>query len=304
MHALVNYLADNQNNHVSLGITPEAICLDSLGVYRLLDNFSFSQVDIFTQNPLEKHHKYNIHYKWRNNFFDDVWEVENQYHTWNKKNIFLAFYLRPTAHRLGLASYLHKHYQSDSLIHFSATTDIDNLMFFELDKLLTLRKESISDLAEFIVHLPVWSNGVTQDLSTVKKHIVDEKIDTIHKSIYQDVLIDIVAESHVLGTTFFPTEKTCRPMWLKKPFIISGSKNYLEYLHQMGFRTFADFWDEDYDGYEGRDRYLKILKLIDSLASMPRSELEKMYWDMQYTLDHNYNLLLTQTYNKNIKEIT
>jgi hypothetical protein len=68
----------------------------------------------------------------------------------------------------------------------------------------------------------------------------------------------------------------------------------------MGFRTFSDFWDEEYDGYEGRDRYLKILKLIDNLATKSKNELESMYWDMQHILDWNYNLLLTQEYNKKI----
>ena len=83
-----------------------------------------------------------------------------------------------------------------------------------------------------------------------------------------------------------------------------GSKNYLDYLHQMGFRTFSDFWPEDYDGFDGRDRYIKILELIDNLAQKPIVELEKMYWDMQYTLNHNYDLLLNQTYNTNITHIS
>ena len=82
--------------------------------------------------------------------------------------------------------------------------------------------------------------------------------------------------------------------------IVMGPKNYLEYLRQMGFRTFADFWDEEYDGYADIDRYLKILDLINKVSCKSIEELEHMYWDMQYTLDHNYNLLLTQGYNKKI----
>ena len=92
-------------------------------------------------------------------------------------------------------------------------------------------------------------------------------------------------------------------MWLKKPFIVFASKNYLCYLRQMGFRTFADFWSEDYDGYEGRERFIKILQLIDSISKKSKTELNAMYWDMQYTLDHNYNLLLTQNYQNNITYI-
>ena len=99
-------------------------------------------------------------------------------------------------------------------------------------------------------------------------------------------------------------EEVIFPFLLKKPFIVFGSKDYLAYLRQMGFRTFNDFWDEEYDGYEGADRFIRILGLIDSLAAKTTSELENMYWDMQYTLDHNYNLLLKQNYNNQLTKLS
>jgi hypothetical protein len=68
----------------------------------------------------------------------------------------------------------------------------------------------------------------------------------------------------------------------------------------MGFKTFYDFWDEDYDGYQGKERFSRILHLINDLSKKSIKELETMYWDMQYILDHNYNLLLTQQYKKQI----
>ena len=92
-------------------------------------------------------------------------------------------------------------------------------------------------------------------------------------------------------------------MLLKKPFIMFGSCNYLEHMRQMGFRTFADFWDEDYDGYEGADRLCRIQQLIDNIASIPLNQLESMYWDMQYTLDHNYKLLMTKSYTNKVVPI-
>jgi hypothetical protein len=93
-------------------------------------------------------------------------------------------------------------------------------------------------------------------------------------------------------------------MWLKKPFITFASKDYLCYLRQLGFRTFNDFWDEEYDGYEGRERYVRILKLVDTLAKKSKSELNDLYWAMKYTLDYNYDLLQTQSYNiNNIEKI-
>jgi hypothetical protein len=71
----------------------------------------------------------------------------------------------------------------------------------------------------------------------------------------------------------------------------------------MGFRTFSDFWDEDYDGYEKGDRLRRIYSLIDSIAKMPINKLETMYYDMQYSLDHNYNLLMNKTFNRTITPI-
>jgi hypothetical protein len=297
---LISYLANNQRKHISLKINPEAICLETLGIYRLLDNFEFTKVDIYTDNQLEKHSKYNIIVDSHNEFLDHLPDIPLELHDWTGNKIFLVFYHRPTASRLGVASYLFNHYREQSVIHFSYDTDIDGIQLYEFDKLATLRKESIGDVSVMLPHMPLlaFENHSVDKVMKWNDYSRDSSI-----TLYRDIFVDIVAETHVAGKTFFPTEKTIRPMWLRKPFIIFGSKNYLCYLRQMGFRTFGDFWDEDYDGYEAADRFLKIQLLIDLLASKSFNELEKMYWDMQYTLDHNYNLLMSQQYNKHIKEI-
>ena len=76
-----------------------------------------------------------------------------------------------------------------------------------------------------------------------------------------------------------------------------GAKNTLDYLHQMGFKTFNDFWDETYDGYADADRYFKILDLIRDLSKLSLAQLKTMYQSMQPVLQHNLNLLK----NKNFK---
>ena len=292
--ALVGFLAANQNKTITLDIVPEAICLTNIGLYKLLNKFKFEQVIIKTFNPLEKHDKYTIVLKGSNFWFRRIAKIDSQLHTWDLSKRFLCLYHRPTAGRLGLASYVHKNHCNTSLIHFST----DDLVDFEIDKLLSWDVTSAATTANLLTKLPLLL-GKT-DLYT--KFNGYDYNDTL-TFLYKNILVDIVVESHVAGKTFFPTEKTIRPMLLKKPFIIFGSANYLDYLRQMGFRTFADFWDEDYDGYEAADRLLKIQSLINLLASKSINELEKMYWDMQYTLDHNYNLLMTQSYHKQIKEI-
>ena len=291
---LIEFLSANQNKKIQIDIVPEAICLHNLGLYQILDCFTFQQVNISTWNPLEQHDTYNIVHYEKNFWFNQLNSVDKDLHQWNLNKKFLILYGRPTANRLGIAAHMLKNYANDTNLHFSWPTDCDGVLTFELDKLLTYDKNSIESAGKLIKQMPC---AISSTAGYNKTHY--DYSDPLTK-FYQDVLIDIVSESHVAGNTFFPTEKTIRPMLLKKPFVIFGSKDYLAYLRQMGFRTFADFWDEDYDGYQGKERYLRIIKLIDHIAGLSQEQLEAMYWDMQYTLDHNYDLLADKKYKTNI----
>jgi hypothetical protein len=291
---LINFLSKNQKKHIAIRMNPEAICFDNLGLYDLLDCFDFAQVNLYTENPLESHKKYNIIINNYGPWLRKKEIIDEKLHNWNNKKIFFCLFGRPTASRLGIAAHLYGNYNLISHLHFSANLTDDELIQFELDKLLQYHLPSIKPAGELINNLPLLLSAPNR-YTAFNGYYYDDPL----TNFYQDILIDVVVESHVSGNTFYPTEKTTRPMWLKKPFIMFASKDYLCYLRQSGFRTFSDFWDEDYDAYEGRERYVKILQLIDNLAKKSTVELEKMYWDMQYTLDYNYNLLQTQSYNVN-----
>ena len=297
---LVNYLAKNQRQHISLKINPEAICLETIGVYRLLDNFEFAKVDIHTENQLEQHSKYNIVVDLHNRWLAHQPSIQPTWHEWTGAKTFLAFYHRPTANRLGFASHLYTHHRDVSSIHFSYNTDLDRIKLYEFDKLATLRLESISDVAKLVPCMPLYAYD---------NHEVDEVMSWYDYSrdpgitLYRDILIDIVSEAHVTGKTFYPTEKIARPIWLKKPFVVFASRDYLCYLRQMGFKTFNDFWSEEYDGYEDRDRFELIIKLMNTLAAKSQKELTEMYWNMKSVLDHNFELLKTQSYIKCVTQI-
>ena len=299
----LDFLINNQNTDIELSTDPEAICFKNLGIYELVDKFSFKQVSIKTWNPLEEHPVYNILYNGHNFWFNKIEKINPALHTWNQSKLFYCLFGRPTASRLGIASHLYINYENQSHLHFSATNDKDELIQVELDKLLTYDINSIEPAGILIKKLPLLLSS-PDNYTKYNGYVYADSL----TDLYQDILIDIVSESHVAGNTFFPTEKTVRPMLLKKPFIIFGSRDYLDYLHQMGFKTFQtptlDFWSEEYDGYEGRERYIRILALIDKLAKKSKEELQELYQAMQPILDHNYNLLQTQSYNTTITKIT
>jgi hypothetical protein len=79
---------------------------------------------------------------------------------------------------------------------------------------------------------------------------------------YDRFHIEIVAESYIYGETFFPTEKTVRPISAGKPLIVMGPRHFLQRLRDQGFRTWSDLWDESYDDLEGPARLTEIKAVI------------------------------------------
>jgi hypothetical protein len=297
LQALLRFLHDNQHSSIELTVEPEAIDIRRLGVYELIDLFDFESVTINTRNPFESHDRYRIK-QISNHWLPQKPTISADLHTWSQRKLFLALYSRPTAARLAIAAHLHVQHRALSHLHFKADLTPDNLVQFELDKALAYDTTAVASIGHLIDDLPLLLSSPENYTAT---HGYDYA-DTL-TTLYQDILVDIVVESHVVGDTFFPTEKTLRPMWLKKPFIVFASANYLEYLRQMGFRTFGDFWCEEYDGYEAGDRLRRITSVIDQLSTMSHSDLEQMYWDMQYSLEHNFKLLQSQSYKLELSKL-
>lgn len=295
---LVRWLSNNQHRDITIAIDPEAICLHSLGLYDLLDSFKFGKVEIITANPFEFHERYSIvsipFYTWMNlrpKIDSNLWQ-------WNQKKIFFCLFGRPTAARLGIASWLRHHHAAQCHLHFSAAINDDAIEQFELDKLLTYDTALVKLAGKMIPDLPLLL-GSSQNYTAFAGYDYNDTL----TQLYQDIFVDVVVESHVKGRTFFPTEKVVRSMWMKKPFVVFASRDFLDYLHQMGFRSFSDFWPEIYDGYEGKDRMIRIITLLDSLAQKTTDELFEMYMQMQFTLDHNYNLLKFGEFNRSVELI-
>jgi len=82
---------------------------------------------------------------------------------------------------------------------------------------------------------------------------------------YNQFEIELVSETFLYGQSFFPTEKTIRPMVGCRPMLINGPVNFLDNLKQLGFRTFDQLWSEDYDRYEFPERWNQIKLVIDQV---------------------------------------
>jgi hypothetical protein len=292
---LIQFLIANQDKQILIDTREEGVCLESAGVYQLLENFRFADVVIKTTNPLEQHSKFKIQIVKPQKFFKINNESYQQYHTWNKNKIFGCLYNRPLWHRIGLAAEMQTKHNNISLINFrSDPHDPDQQQLFEIQQLFEQAPQSLEKFCQ-VRH--TWPMQIEATDSYTVGNTTNAHTDQL-AGFYPEFLIDLVAETWTQGRCFFPTEKTVRPMLLKKPMIVMGSRDYLDYLHQMGFKTFNNFWDENYDGFADSNRYIKILELIDQIAKLSVAELDRMYHDMQLILDHNYNLLMNQSYKK------
>jgi len=294
---LLSFLIDNQGKSIVLSTKEEGCCCNSIGLYNILDKFKFKSVTIITNNLVETHPEYTINYINPFKFFNTTTQYE-EFHLWNKNKVFGALYNRALWHRIGIASHLAP--MDNTLLNFRSNPhNIDDRDLFELQKLFNIDPPSLKKFMDIFDALPIQVKNI--DDYTVGATTTEHTNQLC--MLYPNFLIDVVAETFTSGRSFFPTEKTVRPMLLKKPFIIMGSKCFLIHLRQMGFKTFYDFWDEDYDGYQPHDRYKMILNLINDLAKKSKEELYKMYLDMTPILEHNFNLLKNKSFTKAINYV-
>lgn len=84
------------------------------------------------------------------------------------------------------------------------------------------------------------------------------------------------------------TEKTFKVFLYKRPFVLLGAKNSLRQLHQMGFKTFHELWDESYDQInDPNQRLLKVLDIVDNICSYSIDDLKSMCYAIKDILDYN-----------------
>lgn len=115
----------------------------------------------------------------------------------------------------------------------------------------------------------------------------------INSKVFEDVFCAVVTESVFLEPTSSASEKTLFAIYNKTPFISVGPPGTLKYLRKLGFKTFDDFWNEDYDNeLDHESRLLKIFQVIDFIDNKSLSELNQIYDKMQSILNFNYHRLL------------
>jgi hypothetical protein len=290
----------NTHGSVTISLKQEGPCLRTNNFYTVLDNicdslkFKKSNITIVTSNLEEQHNEYNIQigdspwFTWTHNsvmqhgYVADVFRNKKQI----DKNLFGLFVGRPNWNRLCLLSHLKFNTNHLSLISCNGSWNPDDYNIIQFDDVIKYSPSELENIQKFVKLNPIKLPNAEFDKENFHENV-------LALSHYNSFFIEIVCETYTSGLTFFPTEKTIRPMYGLTPFVVFGPQGYLSNLKaRYGFKTFDLWWSEDYDNYQNYDRVKAMYQIIDYLDRLSDAELQSMYSDMQDTLDHNHNRLM------------
>lgn len=102
-------------------------------------------------------------------------------------------------------------------------------------------------------------------------------------------LLQVVTETVYTGQRQHLTEKSFKPIVMQQPFVLVSCQGSLEYLRRYGFKTFGDFWNEDYDGYSDETRIMRIGKLLHELDTLSIAEKTQLQKHLAPVVEHNFN---------------
>ena len=131
-----------------------------------------------------------------------------------------------------------------------------------------------------------------------------------NKGIYLNSYLSIVSESMFFQRkentdTFvdFPTgylsEKIWKPIGHSQSFILAGPAKSLEYLRNMGYKTFHPYIDESYDMETDDFKRLELINLeIEKFANKTKDEKDQFLNDVKDIIKYNQDLFLNYSIDK------
>ncbi len=144
------------------------------------------------------------------------------------------------------------------------------------------------DILEANKHLPL-----ILDNTNFNSYPMENTVDAV-EYFYKNSLINIVSETFFFDKQIHITEKTFKPIAFKQPFIMLGSYGSLKHLHDLGFKTFSQFWNEDYDNIQDNaQRMLEVLKIVDDVSKWSSDQKIKFSQDVKEIIEYNFLHLWT-----------
>lgn len=287
---------------IIINLNNEGPCLRSCNFYDMLDNIvetfkiDKKRFTIQTSNVEEFHSEYNI-------------EIENNVWVNNSKKLQInnkvkdstlytvgCFIGKTNWNRLVLLGWLDKFFNEKSLLtcHYDNNSQ-SQLSALELNEIFQICPDEIHNAVNFLKICPKKIANMSMRYDDKTRY--DDIMSILNElsSSYHTIFSELVCETYYSGITFFPTEKTFRPIMQLTPTITFGPRGFLSNMQRCGFKTFSNYWDESYDDLQDYERIQAIQVILKKLFLLDQTEIKKMYDDMLPILQHNKNRLLTMT---------
>lgn len=153
------------------------------------------------------------------------------------------------------------------------TSNLDIINFYK----------NYNSLQSVIYDKPIWGNIINWGA-------------TLNEDAHMSTFVNIITETLWNSNSIFFTEKTYKPMYMCQPFVLFGNPHSLKKLKEYGFKTFDKWWDESYDTELDLDiRLEKITKVLEEIASWDMTKCHHITNEMEETLIHNFNNVLSTT---------
>lgn len=109
-------------------------------------------------------------------------------------------------------------------------------------------------------------------------------------ALYQQCFLQVITETVCVYPVTFFSEKTAKPLLNKRPFVMIGPVGSLSNLRSLGFKTFSDFWSEEYDTIDRADlRITAVVDIIEWVCAQSIDELQSLCVEMEDVLNYNFN---------------
>jgi len=114
-------------------------------------------------------------------------------------------------------------------------------------------------------------------------------------SIFDDNFLWVASETKKVHNGVYITEKTWKAIAYGSPFVINGDNGSLQYLKDMGFKTFNEYWDESYDEVDNIEKIKRITGIIKNICGKDLDQINDLYKSMIPILQHNQKILINNT---------
>jgi len=195
------------------------------------------------------------------------------------KHAFLCYQRKPRWHRIEFAEkIISKNLNHRGIITLGADDQAYQWGEGKTAKVMTLNEP------QSLVNPPAGKNefgGVTNDLESLGQ-----------LDIWCEHFLNVVSETEFNNWhKLFVSEKTWKPVFGMRPFVINGQTATYAFLRKHGFRTFNHYWNH-IPIESGQDQIGDLVRVVEFICDQDQQTLINMYADMLDDLIYNRNRLL------------